>query len=191
MDDQLEELVSRADRGDAAAQKELMERGDQASSAGEHEQAAYLYKMAAIAYRIEGGRTSSILADTTHSCAWLVKTVRYYDEWVKKYTVPVAPRINRLKEHKGNFDRPIGAMRTEKGDYKTMLHYLKKKLMEHDIEICTGATINRHFYYMVNQREPFTEFMNDINVRVVLDPICDEVASRLEAEKNCMASKLQ
>lgn len=187
MDDQLKELVSRADRGDAAAQKELMERGDQASSAGEHEQAAYLYKMAAIAYRIAGGRTSGILADTAHTCAWFAKTLGYYDEWVKKYTVPVAPRINRLKEHKGNFDQPIGAMWREKDAYKTMLHYLQKKLMEHDIEICTGATINKHFYYMVNQREPFTEFMNDINVRVVLDPICDEVARLMEIEKNGMA----
>jgi hypothetical protein len=44
---------------------------------------------------------------------------------------------------------------------------------------------------MVQQREPFTEFINDTNVRVVLDPICDEVARLMEIEKNGMADKLQ
>lgn len=184
MTENLKELVSRADRGDGAAQQELMKRGDDAGKAGDHEQAAYLYRMAAIAYRIDAGRISGILADTANTCAWFARTIRYYDEWIKKYTKPVAPRINRLKRFKRNFDTPIHTMMRDGGEYEAKVRYLEKVLMEHDVEFCTGSRINKHFYYMVQQHEYFKGFMNDIDLRVVLDPIVDEVLRRCLQEEN-------
>lgn len=180
MSDELKKLISKADLGDSKAQKELMKRGDAASSAGDHEQAAFLYKMAAMAYRIAEGRTGGVLSDLARRCSWLSHSVKYYDEWIKKYTKPVAPRINRLKRFKGDFDRPILTMWKGGGEDGDRLHYLQNKLREHDIEICApGGTINRHFYYMVHRHEGFRDFMDDIDMRVVLDPICDEVVRRI------------
>ncbi|MGD9686431.1 MAG: hypothetical protein AB7U43_05595 [Desulfobacter sp.] len=181
MGEDLKELISSADKGNTEAQRELMQRGDAASEAGDHHQAAYLYKMAAMAYRIDASRIGGILADMARQGALLSQTVSYYDQWAKKYTKPVAPRINRLKRHKGNFDVPILTMWREKNEYGRMLRYLENKLMRHGIEICApGGTINRHFYYMVHQRERYREFMNDVEFRVVLDPICDEVLNMCE-----------
>lgn len=71
----------------------------------------------------------------------------------------------------------------EDGEFGHMLRYLEKLLSDHGVEWCApGGTINRHFYYMVQRREDFREFMDDINIRVVLDPICDEVMRRLLSE---------
>ena len=182
MSDELKELISKADKGDSEAQRELMQRGDAASEAGDHQHAAYMYKMAAIAYRIDEARTSGMLSDTARTCARFAQTIRYYDDWIKKYTKPVAPRINRLKHHKGNFDRPILTMWRDGGEFGKMLRHLEERLSEHGIEWCApGGTINRHFYYMVQRRDDFRDFMDDIEIRVVLDPISDEVL-RMYAE---------
>jgi len=183
MNDELKALIGKADCGDSEAQKELMERGDAAGSAGDHEQAAYLYKMAAMAYRISAGRQGTLSAEADGRCTWMEVVLQLYREWIATYTKPVAPRINRLKRIRGNFDRPILTLRRDGGKFSFMLRYLEKQLMEHDIEICApGGTINRHFYYMVNQHEAFTGFMNDIDVRVVLDPIADEVLRQITLE---------
>lgn len=183
MDDSIKEIISKADRGDGAAQKELMDMGQEASGRGDHEQAAYLFKMAAMAYRIAASRSSGVLADTAQTCGRFATTIRYYDEWVKKYTRPLAPRINRLKRHKGNFDRPILSMWREGSEFSRKLRFLEKQLFDRGIEICApGGTINRHFYYMVRQHDAFKGFRDDIEIRVVLDPICDEVMERLKTE---------
>jgi hypothetical protein len=183
MTDELKELISKADRGDGAAQKELMTRGDDVSSAGDHEQAAYLYKMAAMAYRIEVSRVGTRASEASGQSSWMDGVQQLYLEWIAAYTKPVAPRINRLNRHEGDFDRPIMSMRREGGKYGFMLRYLERQLMEHDVEICTGAGINRHFYYMVQQREGYKEFMNDVEMRVVLDPLADEVMRRCQSSK--------
>lgn len=184
MNQELNELISRADRGDNAAQQELMTRGDEAGKAGDHEKAAYLYRMAAIAYRINAGRISGVLSDTAGTCAWFARTIGYYDEWIKKYTKPVAPRINRLRRFKRIFDSHIFAMRSDGGEFQAKVRYLERVLKKHDVEFCTGGRINRHFYYMVRQDDYFKGFMNDIELRVVLDPIADEVLCRCLQEEN-------
>lgn len=185
MSDDLKELVSKADRGDESAQGQLMDMAREKESAGEYKEAAELFKLAAMAYRIASSRKGGLLADAYRSCAKFVRTIRYYDEWVKKYTKPLAPRINRLRNHKGTFDRPILSMWREDSEYCSMLHFLEDKLREHDIEICApGGTINRHFWAITQQREGFREFMNDIDVRIVLDPITDEVMKRMAADKS-------
>jgi len=138
-----------------------------------------LFRLAAMAYRIAEGRTSGILADTARTCGRFAATIRLYDEWVKKYTRPVAPRINRLKRFKGDFDGPVFKLLRDDGEFGSMLRHLENLLMDHDVEFCTGSTINRHFYYMVQQRDPFWDFIHDIDMRVVLDPIADEVLRML------------
>ena len=178
MTDELKELVSKADRGDSAAQKQLMDMAQAKQAAGAFQEAAELFKLAAMAYRIGASRQSSQAAEAAGRCSWMEGVLELYREWIAAYTKPVAPRINRLKRHKENFDRPILSMRREGGKYGFMLSYLERQLMEHDIEICTGGTINRHFYYMVQRREHFTDFMDDIDIRVVLDPLADEVMRR-------------
>lgn len=189
MNDELKELVSKADRGDSAAQKELMKRGDDSSTAGDHQQAAYLYKMAAMAYRISEGRTSGILSDTARACARFATTIRLYDEWVKKYTRPLAPRINALTRKKLASDASsyILQLRNEE-KFQSMVRYLEEKLMDHDVEFCTGSTLNKHMYYMAKpQADPFWDFKHDIDMRVVLDPICDEImrmADNYEAQSD-------
>lgn len=182
MTEELKKLISKADCGDNAARKELMKRGDDAGRAGDHEQAACLYRMAAMAYRIGEGRNSTKASKADRRCSWMEGVLLLYQEWIAVYTRPLTPRINRLKRFKGYFDHSVFSLRREGGKFGFMLRYLERQLLEHDIEICTGATINRHFYYMVQQREDFKGFMNDIEMRVVLDPLADEVLRRCQQE---------
>lgn len=56
----------------------------------------------------------------------------------------------------------------------------QRELMERGDAASAAGDINRRFYYMVRQREDYTELMHDIDFRVVLDPICNEVLSGLE-----------
>ena len=180
MNEELKELVSRADRGDNAAQKELMKRGDDAAAAGDHEQAAWLYKMAAMAYRIDAGRQAARASEAEWQWKWLEGVVQLYRDWIAAYARPLAPRINRLKHYRGDFDHPILSMRRDGGKHTFMLRHLERLLLDRGMDICTGSTINRHFYYMVQQREDYKDFMHTIDMRVVLDPIADEVMLRLE-----------
>ena len=178
-------LTSEADRGSHDAQKRLMELGQQAQDAGDFAMAAKIFKDAAIAYRIAASRTGGLLADSNHNSAWLFLKTQYYEDWIKQYTQPSPPRIECLRQHNGNFNHQIITMWRNEGKFRTMLRYLEKKLMEHGIEFCApGGTINRHFYHMVNQHEAFTGFLNDIDIRIVLDPICDEVMDRIQGIKN-------
>lgn len=177
MGETIKELVSKADKGDTEAQRELMQRGDAASEAEDHQQAAYMYKMAAMAYRINASRVLGRLLDSSRNHAEQLMTVHYYDAWIRDYTAPKAPRINELIEKKlarEASDCILSLRRDER--FKGQVRYLESRLDEHGIHFCApGGTINRHFYAMVNQRENFTGFMNGTDVRVVLDPICDEV----------------
>lgn len=177
MSDELKELISSADKGSTAAQRELMQRGDAASAAGDHQQAAYLYKMAAMAYRIEATRTDGKLTDATHNYVRELMKVRYYDEWVKAYTAPKAPRILELSEKKLASEASSFILRLRRDKhFGGRVSYLERVLAEKGVYFCApGGTINRHFHAMINQREDFIAFMHDIDIRVVLDPICDEV----------------
>ncbi len=177
MNDDLKELISSADKGSKQAQRELMQRGDAASEAGDHQQAAYLYKMAAMAYRMDATRIDGKLADATFNYARELMKVRYYDEWVKEYTTPKAPRILELtdKQLASEASSCILRLRRDK-QFGGRVNYLERVLEEKGVYFCApGGTINRHFHAMINQRGDFLEFMHDIDIRVVLDPICDEV----------------
>ena len=68
------------------------------------------------------------------------------------------------------------------GRYGFMLRHLERLLLDHDMEICTGSKINRHFYYMAQQLDVYKDFLHDIDMRVVLDPIVDAVLLRLEQQ---------
>ncbi|MGE3550052.1 MAG: hypothetical protein AB7I29_09180 [Geobacter sp.] len=184
MNNELKELISKADKGDSGAQRELMDCGDSAAAAGDHEQAAHLYKMAAMAYRIAVSRTNGTLADTAHTCARFARTIKLYDDWIRTYTRPRAPRINALKRRKlaSEASSCILQLRRDK-EYAPLVRYLEEKLDEHGIHFCApGGTINRHFYYMATQREDFLEFMHDIDLRVALDPLSDKILKMIEKE---------
>jgi len=184
MNDELKELISKADKGDSDAQRGLMDRGDSATAAGDHEQAAYLYKMAAMAYRISGSRTGSTLTDTAHTCARFARTIRLYDDWIKTYTRARAPRINVLKRRRmsGKASECILQLRRDK-EYAPLVRYLEEKLDEHGIHFSVpGGTINRHFYYISEQRENLRGFMHDIDLRVALDPLSDKILKMIEKE---------
>ena len=177
MNEELKELISSADKGNTDAQRELMQRGDAASEAGDHQQAAFFYKMAAMAYRMDAGRIGGLLADAASAAGNFARTISFYEEWVAKYANPVPPRINELSEMKiaREASSCILSLRRDKSFFRKV-QYLESKLAEHGKHFCApGGTINRHFYYMINQREDFIEFMHDIDIRIVLDPICDEV----------------
>lgn len=176
MNVELKELVSKADRGDTDAQRQLMDMAKEKESAGEYQEAAELFKLAAMAYRIAASRNSTQAAELGSACRWQEKVLQFYRDWIKNYATPVEPRINRFD--KDSVSSEVGVFilalrRDEK--FRDMVRYLEVELMKHDVEFCTGSMINRHFYYMAIQKEFFKEFMHEIDMRVVLDPLSDEV----------------
>lgn len=185
MNDELKELISKADCGDGAAQQELVKRGDEASKAGDHEQAAYLYKMAAMAYRIAASREGTLAGEASGKLWWKEQVLEMYRAWIAKYTRPLAPRINTLTRKQLADDAShhiLGLRRDDK--FRPLVRYLEEQLMNHDVDFCTGSTINRHIYYMAKQQsESFWDFKHDTDVRIVLDPICDEIMYRVEHPK--------
>jgi hypothetical protein len=181
MTDELKVLISRADTGSREAQHELIQRGDTASEAGDHQQAAYLYKMAAMASRIAAGRNNSLAVEALGKQAYLQRVLYLYEDWSAAYTKPDEPRINMLRKMECTFsddmtpERAIMTLRRSEGKWRFMVRYLEDQLTEHDVELCTGNTINRHFVRMVRRADYLGDMIDKVCFRVVLDPICDEV----------------
>jgi hypothetical protein len=183
MNDELKALISKADCGDRDAQKELMERGDAASSAGDHEQAAFLYKMAAMAYRIAAWRGSTVDVKTTFEYRQVSWLLDQYRVWIAKYTKPVAPRFKMLVRKKMAYDASSSILALRKEEkFKPLVRYLEEQLASHGVEFCApGGTINRHICKMAEYLEhPFWHFIHGVDTRVVLDPISDEIMYRVE-----------
>ena len=193
MDEIIKELISKADRGDEESQKALMQLGDDASKTGNDKQASYYYKMAAIAYRITAARKNSLYDEAQAECKWLHEELKLYQEWIDKYTKPVAPRMNKLsnicvKKKCSNLISQLITSMT-RGDYKTenmekyssMLYSLEEKLTKHGIIFSSpGGTINVHFLNMVWKEKRFAQLQEHVEIRVLLDQIVDEVISKLD-----------
>jgi len=54
-----------------------------------------------------------------------------------------------------------------------MLGYLERKLAKHGILQSTGNGIDWHFIGFITDREAFVDIVDDVNMRVVLDPLSD------------------
>ena len=185
MRDCFEELINKADRGDREAQKEMIQCGDEASRAGEHEKAAFLYKMAAKACRMELERAHEQIVEARRESAWLQGVLQLYRDWVATYTKSVAPRINQLRHFKHESDGPISSLFREGGKFEFIFNYLEQQLMNRRIQIDAGADINRQFHLLVTHSEHFKALMHDTDMRIALDPLSDELLRRVKGFRSC------
>lgn len=179
MNNELKELVSKADQGDKNAQKQLMQLAQEKQDAGEYEEAAELFKLGAMAYRIAASFEGSLVDDEKMKSYSLEKIIQYYREWIVNYTHPVEPRINTLTREGLASEASSTILQLRRDEvFRGMVRYLEEQLMIHGVDLCTGSTLNRHLYHMVLQENDFWKFMHDIDVRIALDPIADEIMKR-------------
>ncbi len=185
MTEELKKLVSKADCGDNTAQKQLMEMAQEKQDAGSYEEAAGLFKLAAMAYRISSSRSGTQAAEATGKLWWQERVLTMYREWIARYTTPVPSRMPELtdcdlSEVEHAF---MQVYRLRNQVFGPLMRHLDNELMARDVEMCApGGTMNRHFIYMLKGRDYgndfYEAFPNEVDIRVALDPIVDEVLKR-------------
>lgn len=189
MTEELKELVSKADCGDYTAQIQLMEMAQEKQDAGFYQEAAELFKLAAMAYRISASRSGTQAAEATGRLWWQERVLNMYRGWIARYTNPLPSQMQELAasdlskvEHAF-----MQVYRLKDEVFEPLMRHLENELMARDVEMCApGGTMNRHFIYMLKGRDYgndfYKAFPNEVDIRVALDPIVDEVLKRLRKE---------
>jgi len=187
MNEELKGIVSKADRGDSEAQKELMAMAQEKQNARDYKEAAELFRLAAMAYRITASREGSLAGEAGSHGRWLERVLDMYRDWIARYTTPLSPRMQELADKDLNaVEHAFFQVYRLKDDvYRPLMRHLQDELIKRDVEMCApGGTMNRHFIYMLKGRnygnEFYEAFPNEVDIRVALDPIADEVLNRLE-----------
>jgi len=186
MNDEYENLKSRAVRGEKDSLRELFALADEYKNQGKLQKAVEAFRESAVAYRISGFRNLNRAETAESQSAWQTKVNEIYRRWIEN-------NPNGLRK----LPFPACGLTTEDirqivvhdlfsdGSFDDIFWFLESKLGSLGMQFFSpGGSIQRRVVCLLSEAfgvEDFdyAEYLSNLEVRVGLDLLADEVAKRL------------
>lgn len=187
--EEYKELSKKADKGDKHALRELFNLADKIRAEGSYQQAAEIFRDTAISYRISAFRNLARAEQAESESAWLKKVEQIYQRWLEgnlqgMRSIPyVAAGVDAEIIRKVIVDQLI-----TDPDFQPVFGFLYAKLADLGMEFYSpGGSIQRKAIYLLLEifglsENGYSEYLKNIDVRVGLDLISDEIINRSRQE---------